>query len=123
MNVYIIGLICFVFGYITHKLFSSLLNFGRTIILCKQMIVDCLYISLIMTEDIVFVRQLKVKEMRDLGITEKTISHSQAIYDRTMSDWKDACIRKIMISCPATMRDQLKFDDWPGAVKYLQENR
>ena len=123
MNVYIIGLICFIFGYITHKLLSSLLNFGRVIILCKQMILDCLYISLIMTEDIAYVRQLKTKEMRDLGITEKTISHSQTIYDRTMNGWKDACIRKVTTSCPTLLREQLNFDDWPSAIKYLQENR
>jgi hypothetical protein len=123
MNVYIIGSICFIFGCMTHKLFSSLLNFGRVIILCKQMILDCLYVSLIMTEDIAYIRQLKTKEMRDLGITEKTISHSQTIYDRTMNDWKGACIRKITTSCPTLLREQLDFDDWPTAIKYLQENR
>ena len=82
MNVYIIGLICFVFGYMTHKLFLSFLNLGHTMILCKQMILDCLY----------------------------------------MDNWKDMCSRKILGSYPQIAKGQLKFNDWAGAMKFLQEN-
>jgi len=112
-----------VFGYITHKTFSSFLRLGRTMILCRQMILDCLYISLVMSEDVAFIRALKTKEMRDLGITDKTISHSQTVYDKTMNDWKEACIRKIIVSYPLIARGGLKFHDWDSAMKYLQENK
>ena len=91
-------------------------------ILCKQMVLDCLYISLITTEDVAFIRGIKTKEMKDLGITDKTISHSQAIFDKTMDNWKDMCARKILGSYPQIAKGQLKFNDWAGAMKFLQEN-
>ena len=91
-------------------------------IMCKQMILDCLYISLITTEDIAFIRGIKTKEMKDLGITDKTILHSQTIFDKTMNNWKDMCVRKILVSYPQIAKGQLKFDDWNSAMKFLQEN-
>tara|TARA_Y100001963_G_C6588918_1_gene357041 strand:- start:49 stop:420 length:372 start_codon:yes stop_codon:yes gene_type:complete len=123
MNIYIIGLLCFVLGYITHKFFSSMVSLGRTMILCKHMILDCLFISLQMSEDVAFIRSIKTKEMRDLGVNDKTISHSLMMFDKTMNDWKNTCIQKILVSYPMIARGQLKFDDWDSAIKYLQENR
>ena len=123
MNIYITGLICFVFGYMTHKLIFSAFRLGRTMILCKHMILDCLYILLVMSEDVSFIRTIKTKEMKDLGITDKTISHSQTIFDKTMNNWKDMCIRKLLVSYPMIARSQLQFDDWDSAMEYLQENR
>ena len=76
-----------------------------------------------MSEDVAFVRTLKTKEMRDLGVTDKTISHSQAVYDKTMKDWKETCVRKIIVSYPMIARGNLDFHDWDSAIKYLQENR
>ncbi len=92
-------------------------------IFCKQMILDCLYISLQITEDVSFIRAIKVKEMRDLGVNDKTIAHSLTIFDKTMDNWKDMCVRKILTCYPMIARGQLKFDDWDSAMKYLQENR
>ena len=123
MNIYVVGLICFIIGYMSHRTFASFMKFGRTMILCKQMIFDCLYICLIMTEDVAFVRSLKIKEMRDLGVTEKTISHSLSVFDRTMNDWKETCVRKILTSYPNIAKGTLKFHDWDSAIKHLQENR
>jgi hypothetical protein len=123
MNIYILGLICFVFGYLSHKIFASLIGLGRTMILCNHMILDCLYISRVMIEDVAFIRTIKTKEMRDLGVTDKTISHSQAIHDKTMNDWKENCIRKIIVAYPLIARGSLKFNDWNSAMKHLQENR
>ena len=123
MNIYIIGILCFALGYITHKSISSMISLGRTMILCKQMILDCLFISLQISEDVSFIRAIKTKELHDLGVNEKTIKHSMTIFDRTMNDWKDMCVRKILVSYPMIARGQLKFDDWDSAIKYLQENR
>jgi hypothetical protein len=92
-------------------------------ILCKHMILDCLFISLQMSEDVAFIRSIKTKEMRDLGVNDKTISHSLMMFDKTMNDWKNTCIQKILVSYPMIARGQLKFDDWDSAIKYLQENR
>jgi len=123
MNIYIVGIICFAFGYFAHKTISSMMSLGRTMIFCKQMILDCLYISLQITEDVSFIRAIKVKEMRDLGVNDKTIAHSLTIFDKTMDNWKDMCVRKILTCYPMIARGQLKFDDWDSAMKYLQENR
>jgi len=123
MSVYIIGLICFVLGCLAHSVLSSFLSLGRAMILCRHMILDCLYISLVMVEDISFIRGIKMKEMRDLGVTEKTISHSQKVFDKTMDSWKDMCIQKILTSYPTIARGTLKFDDWDSAMEFLQENR
>ena len=123
MNVYLIGLICFVFGYLSHKIYASFIGLGRTMILCNHMILDCLYISRVMVEDVAFIRTIKIKEMRDLGVTDKTISQSQAIYDKTMNDWKETCIRKIIVAYLLIARGSLKFKDWNSAMKHLQENR
>ena len=76
MNVYIIGLICFVFGYMTHKLFLSFLRFSFAIANCIL----------------------------------------------AMDNWKDMCSRKILGSYPQIAKGQLKFNDWAGAMKFLQEN-
>ena len=65
-----------------------------------------------MSEDVAFIRSIKTKEMRDLGVN-----------DKTMNDWKNTCIQKILVSYPMIARGQLKFDDWDSAIKYLQENR
>ena len=92
-------------------------------ILCKQMILDCLFISLQISEDVSFIRAIKTKELHDLGVNEKTIKHSMTIFDKTMNDWKDMCVRKILVSYPMIARGQLKFDDCDSAIKYLQENR
>ena len=92
-------------------------------ILCRRMVFDCLHISMVMTEDIAFIRSLKTKEMRDLGVSDKTISHSLSIFDKTMNDWKEACIRKMLVSYPHVARGTLKFNDWDSAMEHLQENK
>ena len=76
-----------------------------------------------MSEDVAFIRSIKTKEMRDLGVNDKTISHSLMRFDKTMNDWKNTCIQKILVSYPMIARGQLKCDDWDSAIKYLQENR
>jgi len=76
-----------------------------------------------MVESIEFLTTLKVKAMHEADFTDKQVADFQEVWDENLTNWKDSAILGIVSKAPPHFRNMMPFDDWKGAMKFLNEER
>ena len=119
MNIYLLGTLCFIFGYATCRLLTALINLGYASLLIKQAGQDALNLLKIVAEDVAFIKQLKHKTMIESGLSEKQCESAKLLFDQSIDNWKRSTIMKFVAMYPKHFRSQLKFHDWDSAMVHL----
>ncbi len=119
MNIYLLGTLCFIFGYATCRMLTVLLNLGSAGLLVKQAGQDALDLLKIVAEDVAFIKQLKHKTMMEGGLSEKQCESAKLLFDQSIDNWKRSAIMKYVAMYPKHFKNQLKFHDWDSAMAHL----
>ena len=118
---YVIGLICFVFGFYTCRVFSFALNLGKSGLLVKAIGCQSLYLLSTTAATFVVIKEIRRKALLESGADGQALKNTEQLYDAAYDNWKHSAIQSFLHSYPELFRSQLEFDDWNGAMRYLRQ--
>ena len=70
-------------------------------------------------EDVAFLTEVKRKHMKAADFTSQQIRQFEEVDDKTLTNWKDSVIRSIVKRAPPHFKSMLPFQDWNGAMKFM----
>lgn len=82
-------------------------------------VVSIIWMLTKMVEDISFLQELKLKQMRESGFTTEQIRQFQKVDDKFLTNWKDNAIISIVNRSPRHFKSMLPFHDWDSAARFL----
>jgi len=118
-EVIFLSVVCFIFGYCTHKLISFLFNYGLTGVMCRNVGIETLKFLGSTAESVAFIKTLKIKVMKESKIPDSVVETSQHLFEESFSMWKRTAIQNFLSGYPKAFKHQMDFDDWDGAMKFL----
>ena len=118
---YVTYFLFFLLGVTSVKAFSFLFNIGCSQLILKGAEVTALKIIVNLAEDVAFMREFKYMNLAKSGVSPDQLEVVKAIDDQTLQNWKDSVIKKIIQAYPHSYRDRLAYEDWNGALRYLDQ--
>lgn len=108
-------------GAVTHVLFAKLLQRGQAVLFLNGLLIQCLKILSQMSLDIALARQTKYKLMAQADMPEDFLTTIKDVDERVYVNWKMATIATFIATFPQKYRGLLRFHDWDGAMKVLDD--
>ena len=118
---YILAIVCFIFGYYTHKFFSAALNLGKMSLIVKAAGHESLYLLSTTAENFASIKELRRKVMAESEADKQVVRDVEKLYDDAFKQWKQSAIQSYLQSYPQLLRKQLDFNDWDGAMNHLKK--
>ena len=118
---YILGVVCFIFGYYTHKFFSTALNLGRMGLLARSAGLESLQLLATSAENFASIKELRRKVMVESETDKQVVRDVEKLYDEAFRQWKNIAIQSYLQAYPQLFRKQLDFGDWDGAMNHLKK--
>jgi hypothetical protein len=107
------------FGVFSCKFFTQFFEVSHAAVLVEKTIYRCLLICSKIHEDIVFLKEIKCKHLREAGYEEKKIREFMVVDDQITDNWKESIIQNILINSPRVFSFVLKFTNWKEAMLQL----
>jgi hypothetical protein len=114
---YILGIVCFIFGYYTHKFFSAALNLGKIGLVVKAIGYESLHLLSTTAENFASIKELRRKVLSESDTDKQVVHDIERLYDDAFRQWKQIAIQSYIKSYPDPFKSQLEFNDWDGAMK------
>ena len=116
---YLAYIFCFVLGILTAKSIRFFVNMGQAIAVFKAVEVTILKMVIMLSEDLAFMEEIKYFTMKRSGMTDEECLVVKVIDGQTLKNWKESVIRKMISAYPRSYRSLIEYDDWAGAMAYL----
>ena len=113
----------FLLGVTFVKAFGFVTNVGYSVRMLKLCEITVLRMLVSVAEDVAFAREIKYHAAREAGVDPKSIQAIKLIDDETTKNWKETVVKKLIHSYPHSYRGYLEYDDWSGALGYLDKIR
>ena len=117
-----IAAMAFFAGVFASMFLSRFLEIVHTWRIVQDTVVSIVWMLTKMVEDISFLQELKSKQMRDAGFTEKQIRQFQKVDDQFLTNWKDTVIVSLVKRAPRHFKSMLPFHDWNSAMRFLNNS-
>ena len=116
-------LLIFIFGYLTCKTFYFIRSARISLVLIKAS--NIIYLSSLIKalEHLSYVREIMLEQMLKSGKSSTQISTFEFRFEQDAQTLKRRAISTLLACHPSFFRKQLEFDDWKGAMEYLQKNK
>jgi len=108
-------------GAISSQLFSKLLAISHVALILKDATNQILKLMGSTAEDVAFIKTMKFKALYDAGLDEEQIEKMKKLDEHAFSNWKASLITKLIVNYPRNFRHTLRFYDWDGAMKVLDD--
>jgi len=106
-------------GVFASMFLSRFLEIVHTWRIVQESVISIIWMLTKMVEDISFLQELKLKQMRESGFTTEQIRQFQKVDDQFLTNWKDNAIISIVNRSPRHFKSMLPFHDWNSAMKFL----
>lgn len=106
-------------GVFASVFLSRFLEIVHTWRIVQESVISIIWMLTKMVEDISFLQELKVKQMRESGFTTEQIRQFQKVDDQFLTNWKDNAIISIVNRSPQHFKSMLPFHDWDSAARFL----
>ena len=114
-----IAAMAFFAGVFASIFLSRFFEIVHTWRIVQESVVSIIWMLTKMVEDISFLQELKLKQMRESGFTKEQIREFQKVDDQFLTNWKDNAIISIVNRSPRHFKSLLPFHDWNSAMKFL----
>jgi len=114
-----IAAMAFFAGVFASIFLSRFFEIVHTWRIVQESVVSIIWMLTKMVEDISFLQELKLKQMRESGFTKEQIREFQKVDDQFLTNWKDNAIISIVNRSPRHFKSMLPFHDWNSAMKFL----
>ena len=108
-------------GAITFQILSILIAYSHSVLLLTEITAQILKLIGSTADDVVFMKTMKFKFLEDSGLETKEIVRIREIDEQIYNNWKASTITKLIAHYPRKFRTMLKFYDWIGAMKALDD--
>jgi hypothetical protein len=108
-------------GILSFIIISRLLRYGKMFLFANSMLSQCLKLLGNISADVAFAKTLKYKALEDSGMEEEQIDAIRSIDERAFLNWKLSTIATFIATFPKQYRGMLRFYDWDGAMKVLDD--
>ena len=115
----ILCVMAFFAGVFASVFLSRFFEVVHTWRIVQASVVSIIWMLTKMVEDISFLQELKLKQMRESGFTKEQIRQFQKVDDQFLTNWKDNAIISIVNRSPRHFKTMLPFHDWNSAMKFL----
>ena len=109
-------------GALAFQVLSRLFRAGQLVKLSVDVGASLLVLIASVHEDIYFAREIKYMKLQEDGVSGEDLKLIKALDEKATQAWRDAVIYKFKNSLPAALKDVFKFQDWDGAMQFLQKN-
>jgi hypothetical protein len=106
-------------GVFASMFLSRFLEIVHTWRIVQESVISIIWMLTKMVEDISFLQELKLKQMRESGFTTEQIRQFQKVDDQFLTNWKDNAIISIVNRSPRHFKSMLPFHDWNSAMRFL----
>ena len=120
-----IGLLCFIFGYITCSTFLLYGSSRTSVRLLKLTHILCLAILVKCIEEFSFAHTYKLKTLIENGVDtiDKLYKEADKEHEGDLRWFKERTIAMIIGAHPTIYEQILEFKDWSSAMTYLNNNK
>ena len=119
----LINILAFVLGMLFHKICSDAIGMGYLGLFVRGIEFQALKLLQILDEDAGYVRELKIKMLKQAGVEGESIKFIKGLDAEMLRVWRESVIMHFIAAYPARYRSRLEFSDWSGAmrqVKYVE---
>ena len=119
----VINILAFVLGMLFHKICSDAIGMGYLGLFVRVIEFQSLKLLQILDEDAGYVRELKIKMLKQAGVEGESIKFIKDLDAESLRVWRESVIMHFIAAYPARYRSRLEFSDWTGAmrqVKYVE---
>ena len=116
----VINILAFVLGMLFHKICSDALGMGYLGLFVRIVEFEALKMLKILDEDAGYVRQLKIKMLKQAGVEGESIKFIKGLDTESLRLWRESVIAHFIAAYPAQYRSRLEFSDWGGAMRQLR---
>ena len=118
-----IGILIFIFGYLTCKTFYFIRSARSSLVVLKSAHVIYLSTLIKSIEHLSYSREMVLEQLIKAQKTSVQISSFEMRYEEDVRLFKNRAIDILLYSHPPFFRSMIEFDDWKSAMAYLEENR
>lgn len=108
-------------GVLSFIIISRILRYGRMLLFANNVLVQCLKLLANISSDVALAKVIKYKALEDSGIPEEQIEAIKSVDEQTLKNWKISTIAAFITTFPKQYRGMLRFYDWDGAMKVLDD--
>ena len=109
----------FFLGVVAAVFLTRLLSITHAAMLVNDAINGSLLMLSKIHEDVAFIRELKIKQMREAGMEQSQVRKFEKIDNQMIKNWKETVVQNMISSSPPSFKRIMKFNDWKGAMEYL----
>lgn len=118
-----VGILIFLFGYVTCKTFYFVRSARTSLVILKSAHVIYLSTLLKSIEHLSYSRELVLEQLLKAQKSSPQISSFEMRYEEDVRQFKRRAIDILLYSHPSFFRPMVEFDDWRSAMKFLEDNR
>lgn len=108
-------------GILLYRFFSRLYGASVSTMLLRVSEFHCLQLLVIAHDDLLFLKETKIKIMKDLKLTENQIKITGNIDEIRIKRWKHKSIQQLLSNYPVSFREKVEYDDWNSAMSFLEK--
>ena len=108
-------------GILLHALWCYLFDLGTSIKLIRRAIVDGMLILAKNIETVAATSKIKYNALQASGKDERYIEFQKSVDDAVLISMRNTAIRKFLNKIPTKYDYFVPFQDWDGAVEYLNK--
>jgi len=106
-------------GALSSQIFSKILAISHAVVILKDATNQILKLMGTTAEDVAFIKAMKFQALHEADIDQEQIDRVKKIDEHAFNNWKASMITKLIVNYPRQYRHMLKFYDWAGAMKVL----
>ena len=123
MDIWWLHALVFIFGYITCKTFYFLNATRVSLKLLKSSRVAYLLMAAKIVEQYAVSEYSMKRYLKESQQDEEVIKAFKIKFEQDLEDFKNSTIHDIINNTPPTFRENLEFDDWRSAMRFLRHNK
>jgi len=116
----VVNILAFVLGMMFHKICSDAIGMGYLGLFVRVVELQALKMLQILDEDAGYVRELKIKMLKQAGVEGESIKFIKGLDAETLRIWRESVIAHFIAAYPERYRARLEFSDWNGAMRQLK---
>ena len=109
-------------GALAFQILSKLFRLGQLDRLSIETATSLLVLAASVHEDIYFAREMKYKKLEEDGVTGDDLELIKTLDERATQAWRDSMVKKFKTGLPPAIAGIFKFDNWDGAMAFMQKN-
>ena len=116
----VVNILAFVLGMLFHKTCSDVLGMGYLGLFVRVVEFQALKMLKILDEDAGYVRELKIKMLKQAGVEGDSIKFIKGLDREALRIWRESVIAHFISAYPEKYRSRLEFHNWDGAMRQLR---